>query len=261
MIGKMKNAMHLDPRRTYRQTLRPRTGETAFQVVVEQTDLWIVARRDLSAEIGAFVHEIRAGLKNHIILDPAFAASLIPVEAPKDAPDLVRCMARAAGACGVGPMAAVAGAIAQAAADRFAPQSPDILVENGGDIFMHSTVERIVGLLSRPVEGVRLGLRIPAGRFPLAVCTSSGRVGHSLSLGQADMVAVLSADGALADAAATALANLLVSEKDLEPMLAYAKKLFRQGVTGVFAQVGEGVGAVGDLELVALGEDGEGDTP
>ncbi len=195
---------------------------------MEQTDLWIVARRDLSAEIGAFVHEIRAGLKNHIILDPAFAASLIPVEAPKDAPDLVRCMARAAGACGVGPMAAVAGAIAQAAADRFAPQSPDILVENGGDIFMHSTVERIVDFCTRPVEGVRLGLRIPAGRFPLAVCTSSGRVGHSLT-STADMGVYFCFRGrVLGRAAATALPTFGLG-KGPGPMLAYAKKLIRQG--------------------------------
>ncbi len=251
--------MHLDPRRTYRQTLRPRTGETAFQVVVEQTDLWIVARRDLAAEISAFVHEIRTGLKNHLLLDPDFAASLVPVDAPDQAPDLVRRMARAARACGVGPMAAVAGAIAQAVADRFVPLSPDILVENGGDIFMHSTTARTVGLLARPVEGVRLGLRIPADRFPLAVCTSSGRVGHSLSLGRADMVAVLARDGALSDAAATALANLLATERDLEPMLAQARRLFRTGVTGVFAQVGESVGAVGDLELVALSDERSGD--
>lgn len=69
--------MHTDPRRTYRHPLRPRSGETAFQVVVEQTDLCIVARRDLSAEVAAFVHELRAGLKNHILLDPDFAASLV----------------------------------------------------------------------------------------------------------------------------------------------------------------------------------------
>ncbi|QLA16547.1 UPF0280 family protein [Desulfolutivibrio sulfoxidireducens] len=252
----MERPMHLDPRRAYRQTPRPRPGETAFQVVVEQTDLWIVAGRDLSAEIAAFVHGLRCGLKNHILLDPSFAASLTPVDAPDEAPELVRRMARAARTCGVGPMAAVAGAIAQAVADRFVSESPDILVENGGDIFLHSTVERIVGLLARPVEGVRLGLRIPADRFPLAVCTSSGRVGHSLSLGRADLVAVLARDGALSDAAATALANLLSSEKDLEPMLDHARRLARQGITGVFAQVGEAVGAWGDLELVVLEEGG-----
>ncbi len=250
----METAMHTDPRRTYRRPLSPRSGETAFQVVVEQTDLHIVARHDLSAGMAAYVHELRAGLKNHILLDPAFAPSLAPVDVPDHAPDLVRRMARAARLCDVGPMAAVAGAVAQAVADRFRPQSPDILVENGGDIFMHSTVERTVALLARPVEGARLGIHIAAGRFPLSVCTSSGRVGHSVSFGQADMVAVLARDGALADAAATALANLLHREADMAPMLAQAKRLAKRGVIGVFAQIGEAIGAFGDLELVALAE-------
>lgn len=246
--------MHTDPRRTYRHPLRPRSGETAFQVVVEQTDLRIVARRDLSAEVAAFVHELRAGLKNHILLDPDFAASLVPVDVSDAAPPLVRRMARAARLCGVGPMAAVAGAIAQAVADRFRAESPDILVENGGDIFMHSTTDRTIALLARPVEGARLALQVAADRFPLSICTSSGRVGHSLSFGQADMVAVLARDGALADAAATALGNLLHAEADMEPMLAQAQALARCGVTGVFALIGEAIGAWGDLELAALEE-------
>jgi len=244
--------MHTDPRRSYRHPLSPRSGETAFQVVVEQTDLHIVARRDLSAEVAAFVHDLRAGLKNHILLDPDFALSLVPVDVPEHAPDLVRRMAHAARLCGVGPMAAVAGAVAQAVADRFRPVSPDILVENGGDIFMHSTVGRTVALLARPIEGARLGLCLAADRFPLSVCTSSGRIGHSLSFGQADMVAVLARDGALADAAATALANLLHSASDMDGMLAAARPLISRGVTGVFAQIGEAIGAMGDLELAAL---------
>jgi len=244
--------MHTDPRRTYRHPLHPRSGETAFQVVVEQTDLHIVALRDLSVEIAAFVHELRAGLKNHILLHPAFAPSLTPVDVPDHAPALVCRMAHAARLCGVGPMAAVAGAISQAAADRFRSESPDILVENGGDIFMHSTISRTVALLAKPIEGARLGLHIAADRFPLSICTSSGRVGHSVSFGQADMVAVLARDGALADAAATALANLLHHESDMDAMLAVARTLTRRGVTGVFAQIGEAIGAYGDLELVAL---------
>jgi ApbE superfamily uncharacterized protein (UPF0280 family) len=244
--------MHTDPRRTYRHPLHPRSGETAFQVVVEQTDLHIVARRDLSVEIAAYVHELRAGLKNHILLHPAFASSLAPVDVPDHAPVLACRMAHAARLCDVGPMAAVAGAISQAVADRFRPQSPDILVENGGDIFMHSTTGRTVALLAKPIEGARLGLSIAADRFPLSICTSSGRVGHSLSFGQADMVAVLAREGALADAAATALANLLHHESDMDAMLVAARTLTKHGVTGVFAQIGEAIGAYGDLELVAL---------
>lgn len=245
-------AVHTGTARGYRGALAPSGGEVAFQVVVEQTDLWVVARKDLTREVAAWVTELRGQLKAYMALDPAFGPSLVPVEVPPGAPQIVQAMARAGAACGVGPMAAVAGAVAQAVADRFRPVSPDILVENGGDIFMHSTVDRIVALLARPIEGARLGLRLAAGRFPLSVCTSSGRIGHSLSFGQADMVAVLARDGALADAAATALANLLRRESDMDGMLVAARTLIAHGVTGVFAQIGEAIGALGDLELVAL---------
>jgi hypothetical protein len=178
-------AVHTGTARGYRGALRPAGGETAFQVVVEQTDLWVVARKDLTREVAAWVTELRGRLKAYMALDPAFGPSLVPVEVLPGAPEIVRAMARAGAACGVGPMAAVAGTIARMVAERFAQESPDILVENGGDIAMFSTRERTVGILADPAGGARLGVRIPAEDFPCALCASSARIGHSLSLGRA----------------------------------------------------------------------------
>uniref|UniRef100_I2Q3J3 ApbE family lipoprotein n=1 Tax=Desulfovibrio sp. U5L TaxID=596152 RepID=I2Q3J3_9BACT len=249
--------IHDDPVRAYRRPLAPRPGETAFQVVVAQTDLWIVADRPLAREIADFVSTLRAGLMTYILLHPEFRASLVPVAVPDDAPAIARDMAEAAARFGVGPMAAVAGAVSQAVADRFAPLSPNLLVENGGDVFLRSTVGRTVALLAKPVEGARLALHFGPDRLPAAVCASSAKVGPSLSLGQADMVTVVAGRGAVADAAATALGNLLVSRADLEGVLAAARGMARDGVRGAFVQIGEMVGLVGDLELVAIeGEDG-----
>ncbi|EFL49283.1 ApbE family lipoprotein [Solidesulfovibrio fructosivorans JJ]] len=243
---------HAESFRAYRQNLAARPGETAFQVVVAQTDLFIVAERNLAGEIGALVSELRRELTAYILLHPDFRESLTPVTAGDDAPPLAREMAEAAARFGVGPMAAVAGAMGQAVADRFAALSPNLLVENGGDIFLRSTVERTVALLARPVEGARLALRFAPGDLPAAVCASSGKVGHSLSLGQADMVTVVADRGAVADAAATALGNLLTGRGDLDAVLAAAESLKRRGVRGAFAQCGEMVGVVGDVELVAI---------
>ncbi len=244
--------IHIDPIRAYRHNLRPRPGETAFQVVVAQTDLFVVARRHLAREIADFVSSLRAGLSTYILLHPEFRESLVPVEPGPAAPPLAQDMAEAARRFGVGPMAAVAGAVSQAVADAFAADSPDILVENGGDIVMRSTVSRTVALLAKPVEGARLGLFFPPDKLPAAVCASSATVGHSLSLGQADMVTVVADRGAVADAAATALGNLLVTAEDLEGVLAAATAMRRRGVRGVFVQLRDLVGAVGDIELVAL---------
>ncbi len=244
--------MYADPARTYRGRLAPRKNEIAFQVVLEQTDLWVAAEKDLRREILAHVEKIRGQLKTYIELHPEFARSLRPVGVENGAPALVAAMAEAGQRAGVGPMAAVAGAIAQSVADAFAGVSPNILVENGGDLYLHSTKDRVIGLLAKPIDGVRLGLALPAGRFPLAVCASSGRIGHSLSFGRADLVTVLARSGAMADAAATALANMVTRKEDLAPMLEAARSLRRHGLRGVFAQWEDEVAAWGDLELTAL---------
>ncbi|MBG0791232.1 MAG: UPF0280 family protein [Desulfovibrionaceae bacterium] len=243
---------HLSTDRAYRRAVRPGEDEVRFQVAVEQTDLLVVAEKDLRDEIASFVSRARGEIKNWIMFYPEFAESLVPVAVPESAPDIVRAMADAGRACGVGPMAAVAGAIAQAVGDAFAAQSPNILVENGGDTYLRSTRERVVALLAEPESGATIGLRIEAGAFPLAVCASSSTIGHSLSLGAGDLVAVRARDARFADAAATALCNELKGRADLDRVLKRARELAADGLDGIFAQCGGKVAAWGDLELVAL---------
>lgn len=243
---------HLSPDRDYRRTVGRERGEVAFQAVVEETDLYVVAEKNLSREVSDFLHEVRGEIKSRILVDPVFGKSLVPVDVPDSAPEIVRLMAAAGKACGVGPMAAVAGAVAQAVGDRFAGQSPNILVENGGDLYLRSTRERTVALLSDPESGSSLGLGLGVDEFPTALCSSSGRIGHSLSLGRGDLVTVRARDAAFADAAATALANLLQSPSDLDRVLAEARKLAKFGLQGVFAQFNEKLAVWGGLELVAL---------
>lgn len=251
--------IHTDPNRAYRQALRPAPGETFFQVVAGESDLRITARTDLSEQVGAYLAEVRAGLTNHILLHPEFRHSLtpLPVEPGEEqAPPVVRAMLQASRLCQVGPMAAVAGAVAQAVADKFSPLSPDILVENGGDIYIHTTRPRLVALLAKPVQGARLALRVEPGESPLALCGSSATIGHSLSFGAADLVTVKARSGALADAAATTLGNLARSPEHLPLVLERAQEMAAVGVLGVFAQVGGQVGVWGDMELAVL-EDGQ----
>ncbi|MFW6235705.1 MAG: UPF0280 family protein [Desulfovibrionales bacterium] len=243
---------YADAGRGYRMRCAPKGGEHRFQVVVEETDLFVVAARDLRGEVADLVHTLRASLKGYITLHPEFLTSLAPVPVPPNGPEIVRAMADASRVCNVGPMASVAGAIAQRVADGLRPASPDILVENGGDVFLHSTRERLVGLLPFPEGDILLGLRLPPSDFPCALCSSSATIGHSLSFGHGDLVVVKAGDGALADAAATALANRIRSSRDLNPVLKEAKKLAGHGVKGVFAQIGDDVGVWGEMELVEI---------
>ncbi|WP_432735432.1 UPF0280 family protein [Maridesulfovibrio sp. FT414] len=248
----MSKKIHTDHARSYRKSITHSSSEAAFQVVVEQTDLLIVADKDLSSEALDAVHEIRGILKAHMVLNPAFGPSLVPVDVPDGSHPVLIAMAEAAKSCNVGPMAAVAGAVAQFVAEALLPHSPNVIVENGGDIFMHSTRARKVALLSEPDSGARIGLAIEADAFPLSICSSSGTIGHSLSLGSGDLVTVRAKDGRFADAAATALANLLRSPADVPKVIEKARTLQKHGLDGVFVQYDSKIGAWGNLELIAL---------
>ena len=151
----MAKQVFLSPHRAYRESVRAHPGETSFQVVLEHTDLFVTAEADLREPMLDLVRSLRGELKNFMLMTPGFRESLTPVPAPDSAPLIAREMARAASAVNVGPMAAVAGAFAHIVADHFAPVSPNIIVENGGDLYLHSTRERIVALLGDPASGAR----------------------------------------------------------------------------------------------------------
>jgi ApbE superfamily uncharacterized protein (UPF0280 family) len=97
---------------------------------------------------------------------------------------------------------------------------------------------------------MQIGLRVNSNRSPRAVCTSSGTVGHSLSLGRADAVCVASNSCPLADAAATAIGNRVHSKKDIEPAIEAAKDI--KDIDGVAIIVGEDLGLWGALEMVPV---------
>lgn len=248
----LQNTHHTSVDRFYREAVSLQDGEVSFQAAVGESDLWVTAREDLSGPIADHLHIIRGQIQAFAVMHPEFLRSLVPLGVPGAAPEIVRAMAEAGQACGVGPMASVAGAVAQSVADAFCRQSPDVLVENGGDVYLHSTRDRTVALLAEPESGAKIGLSISADEFPVALCSSSGKVGHSLSLGKGDLVTVRSGSGPLADAAATALANIIQEDKDVGRVVELAQQWEAHGIDGVFAQCGKKIAAWGKMELVAL---------
>jgi len=201
----------------------------SFNVVVKETDLYIRARRDLKEKAREIVVEQRALLEDYIRHHPGFSTAMSPLAAEDGAPGIVREMAEAAAKVGVGPMAAVAGAIAERVGRGLLQYSPEVLVENGGDIYLKSLKKRQVGIYTgRPPFDGRVALEVRASETPLGICTSSGTVGHSFSLGTADAAIVLAPCTALADAAATAMGNLVREEADIDRGTAFA-----QGIEGL----------------------------
>jgi hypothetical protein len=149
----------------------------------------------------------------------------------------------------IGPMAAVAGAIAECVGKELLRFSPEIIVENGGDIFLKSSKRRRVGIYAgqSPLTG-KLALEIQPQETPLGICTSSGTVGHSLSLGKADAVVVLSPSTPLADAAATAIGNAIEEASDIAGAIELAQRI--KGLKGVMIIKGDKVGLWGKIKVI-----------
>ncbi|MFP4476727.1 MAG: UPF0280 family protein [Desulfatibacillaceae bacterium] len=237
--------------RAYR-SLMSRGDLVSFRVVVEQTDLWCLAAKDLSRQARELVLDCRARITGVIDRHPGFAESLTPWETGGPIPSIARRMAQAGAAAGTGPMAAVAGAIAEFVGMGLMEMSADVVVENGGDAFVHVgggpfTVAVHAG--RSPLSG-RIGLRLDCDGQPLAICTSSGTVGHSLSMGKADAAVVVSRDATLADAVATAMGNRVLSPGNVQTAVEFGKNV--SGVLGVLVVADESMGAWGDLEIVPL---------
>ena len=235
--------------RTYRRSMEP-AGLTCFEVRAKESDLYICAETDLTDAAENLLIGVRWELESYIGTHPRFAESYVPVQVEVDAPAIVQQMARAAWRANVGPMAAVAGAVAEHVARGLAEHSANVIVENGGDVYIVGDEERVVALWADQPGVDLIGLRIPAGMQPVAVCTSSAKVGPSLSFGSADAVTAIAHDGALADAVVTALANTVHGAQDI-PRAVEAAKLV-PGVFGVLATIDGHVGAWGSIHLVPL---------
>lgn len=246
-------AVHTSPFRTYRDRCVRRDGETVFQVVVEETDLRVTALTNLAASMTDYVTMLRGQIKAWIEIDPDFRYSLVPVEVPANAPEIVRRMAHGAMLAGVGPFAAVAGTVAQMVVERFAAHSPELIVENGGDLYLISRRERIIGILPDPESGDMVGVVIKENETPVSLCASSARIGHSLSLGNGDIAVVRARDASLADAAATLFGNMLRRAADVEAVTRKAASMSRIGIEGVYVQCDGSIGIWGNMELAVIG--------
>lgn len=233
--------------RHYRKTLR--AGDLVrFQVGVEETDLLILAETDLSDAAREAIREVRADIEGYIRRTPGFATSLAPVSVETDAPEIVQTMSRAAECTGVGPMAAVAGAVAEAVGERLLQFTGQVIIENGGDIFLNTGLARRVSIYAggSGLSG-RVGLQIPENSR-LGICTSSGTVGHSHSSGRADSAVVVAEDTAIADAAATAMGNRVKTAGDVEEALHWAREV--DGFIHATIIIGDTFGTIGELEII-----------
>lgn len=235
--------------RTYREQLK-KGALSYFEVAEGETDLAICADADYSQIARSSVAKYRRDLKEYISHHPNFQSALEPLSVDSDAPIIVSMMAGASMKAGVGPMASVAGAFAQLVGRDIMKSSEEVIVENGGDIFISSRKKRTIGVYAgeiSPFRG-RIALEIGPCREGLGICTSSAEVGHSLSFGKSDAVVIISKDTALADAAATAAGNLLRAPDDIEKTVNFARSI--EGVSGILVMIADKMGSWGSVKIV-----------
>ncbi|MGC9319882.1 MAG: UPF0280 family protein [Armatimonadota bacterium] len=236
-----------EPRR-YRRTVAAE-GLVAFEVAVGESDLLVLAEREMRAEARAAAREVRRLIESHGVLRPEFLRARTPLPPPRDVPEPVAAMYEAARRAGTGPKAAVAGTIAEYVARALAQGGGEVIVENGGDLYLITASARVVAVdAGRSRWSGRLGLAVPPGER--AVCTSSGTVGHSASAGRADAVVIAAEGGADADALATATANRVRGPDDVEAAVQWAREREVQHVLVICERA---LGTWGGLELRRLG--------
>jgi ApbE superfamily uncharacterized protein (UPF0280 family) len=191
-------------------------------------------------------------LRDYIRFNPSFKSSLLPMEV-NDAPKVVKLMIDASQASGVGPMAAVAGVIADLSVKAMIKNKAKIaVVENGGEIALYGSKSLIVSLgVGNHLLSHQFGFKLT--NFPCGVATSSGRHSHAFSMGDADTVTVFADNSGLADAIATAAANVVTGDPGKDVKKGVITALTIKGVHGVLAIRDEKVAMGGVLpEIISL---------
>ena len=248
-VGASSTPAHFRGKRFYREWMKAQ-GLVGFAVCLLETDLHLAAEKDLTHEALERVVELRIDLVAYAEAHDGFYAALRPLAAEAGAPDIVRRMCRAAAAWDVGPMAAVAGAFAEMVGQRLLAKSREVIVENGGDIFIATRTPREIAIFAgedSPFAG-GLVVRVRPESLIRGVCTSSGTLGHSLSRGKADAVVAFAESATYADAAATAIGNRIHTPEDVDKTVEAEKD--RGALLALVVVIGGTMGAFGDIEFV-----------
>src|SRR4030066_2557498 len=234
--------------RTYRNLISKDNLKT-FNITIAESDLFISSDVNLATEAKKALLHHRTLLENYIKKHPQFLTSLLPLPEDNLAPAIVRDMLINSYICGVGPMASVAGAVAQFVGNDLSYLTETLIIENGGDIYLKSKDKLTVSVYAgdSPLS-YKVNFKVAPEKTPLGICTSSATVGPSVSFGKADAVCVISKTPTLADAAASAIGNKVKSKNDIKSALDFGMKI--KGVTGIIIILGSEMGAIGEIEFI-----------
>ncbi len=218
--------------------------ESDITIISESEEAIKRAKEELSHQ--------RKILEHYISENSEFLKSFKPVKVNTNL-EIIQIMADASEICDVGPMATVAGALADLMVkamkrkDEAIKPSENALVENGGEIIVDSKIPFKIGLFAgENLLNFNLGFLIKKQNCPIGIGTSSATIGHAISFGEADAVTIFAKNATIADGAATRVANQ-VKGKDIEKSIKKGLDIVDdlEGVKGAFISRENKVGQTG----------------
>jgi len=223
----------------------------------KESDVTIISesRTAISRAKKAFFHH-RAVLEDFVEKNDTFKNSFSPVKVSSEEEKIIKLMSEASFICDVGPMATVAGALADLMLESMQNNRIKVkMVENGGELSIDSESPLNIALFAgeNPLN-INLGFRIKNEDCPIGIATSSATVGHAISLGQSDAVTVFAENATLADGGATKIGNI-VKGKDIELSIKKALDLADdlEWIRGVLISREDKVGYTGKLpEIIKI---------
>jgi len=235
----------------YRKSYPQENGLITCQFRIGESNIMISSDKPIKTVAKKILTKIRSDIKNYIKIHPEFSESFNPVKIKRSVPNIIKKMGKAAQSANVGPMAAIAGAIAEELGNNLSATTSELIIENGGDIFINVKRQIIIGIWSQNKKiNNNLGILLNKKRGRCAICTSSGTLGHSFSYGKADAATVIAKNAALADAWATRLGNEIKTPKDIKRAIALLKDI--RGIIGALVIHKKSIALWGDIELTQI---------
>jgi len=196
----------------------------------------------------------RKHIEKVIAEHPEFLTSHHPVEFQQYSSSIIEKMCMESKRVNVGPMAAVAGLVAEQCLESIINAgAQEAVIDNGGDIALYINKPLNVGIYAGEQFPLSLAFRLHPRKEPMGICTSSGTVGHSFSYGKADAAIVISKNIVLADVTATALANRIQSPEDLSSCFEILEEL--PEIEGSMIILGDKISLWGNLPEIIQSEE------
>jgi ApbE superfamily uncharacterized protein (UPF0280 family) len=209
--------------RFYRNRLSSKFG---IEVSYKESDLYVSTDKQIDTRlVQGILKRYYEEIENYIKINPRFLTSLSPLSDDESATSIIKDMLERSRLTGVGPFASVAGAIALYVGKELLDYANEVIVENGGDLFIKINEDKRIGVyLGERFKLENIAIKVKKKDYPFGIASSSAFIGHSLNFGRADLVTVIAKDAILADGFATAFSNAIKKEQDLEEVLEKAKQ-------------------------------------